>query len=142
MTVYVDDVRIPAKVGRFDATWSHLTADTRNELHAFAGHLGLKRAWFQDPAVNGKPRAEPGTLAAEMWHYDVTETKRQQAIRLGAVPIPWRDLPAIIEARYAAATAEATQAADTDADWHPPTDPTAPTPDYRAARQALKGQQQ
>lgn len=102
MTVYVDDVRIPATVGRFTAKWSHLTADTREELHEFAARLGLRRSHFQDPVVNGKPRATPGTRAAENWHYDVTESKRQQAIRLGAVPVPWRDLPAIIEARSTA----------------------------------------
>lgn len=102
MTVYVDDVRIPARVGRFEAKWSHLTADTRGELHAFATRLGLKRSYFQDPMVNGKPKATPGTLHAEMWHYDVTESKRLQAIRLGAVAVSWRDLPGIIEARFTA----------------------------------------
>jgi hypothetical protein len=102
VTVYVDDIRIPAQVGRFNAKWSHLIADDRNELHAFAAKLGLRRSYFQDPMVNGKPLAKPGTLEAEFWHYDVTEAKRRQAIRLGAVPIPWRDLPVIFEARFAA----------------------------------------
>ncbi len=102
MTVYVDDIRIPAKVGRFEAKWSHLIADSRDELHEFAQRLGLRRSYFQDPAVNGKPKADPGTLHAEMWHYDVTESKRQQAIRLGAVAIGWHDLPGIIEARFVA----------------------------------------
>lgn len=78
MTVYVDDARIPAQVGRLTARWSHLTADTKNELHAFAAAIGLRRAWFQD-----KPRG--------LWHYDVTESKRRQAIAAGAVEIPWRD---------------------------------------------------
>lgn len=32
MTVYVDDMRRPATVGRISARWSHLTADTREEL--------------------------------------------------------------------------------------------------------------
>lgn len=31
--------------------------------------------------------------------------------------------------------------ANPDADWHPPTSATGPTPDYRAAREALKGTQ-
>lgn len=74
MTVYVDDMKRPAKVGRIEAEWSHLLADTDDELHAFAVRLGLKRAWFQ----------KPGTPIA---HYDVTEPKRQQAIKLGAVQI-------------------------------------------------------
>ena len=101
MTVYVDDIRIPAKVGRYQARWSHLIADTREELHEFAARTGLIRSWFQDPVVNGKPKATPGTLEAEMWHYDVTDAKRKEAITLGAVAVPWRDLPGIIEARFA-----------------------------------------
>lgn len=70
MTVYVDDMRRPAKVGRLSAHWSHLTADTKEELHRFALQIGLARAWFQDKG-NG------------LWHYDVTDSKRQAAIRLG-----------------------------------------------------------
>lgn len=74
MTVYVDDMQRPARVGRLNAIWSHLMADTDDELHAFAARLGLKRAWHQ----------KAGTPIS---HYDVTEPKRQQALRLGAVPI-------------------------------------------------------
>lgn len=74
MSVYVDDMRRRARVGRLDAVWSHLLADDDDELHAFAARLGLRRAWFQ----------KPGTPLA---HYDVTEPKRQLALRLGAIPI-------------------------------------------------------
>ena len=100
MTVYVDDLGIPARVGGLSARWSHLIADTPEELHAFAARLGLKREWFQDPTINGKPApAAPGTRAAENWHYDVTASKRALALRLGAVPVAWRDLPGIIDTR-------------------------------------------
>jgi hypothetical protein len=84
MSVYVDDAHIPAAVtdrrtGRtYRARWSHLTADTKTELHTFAARIGLSRAWFQD---------KPGGL----WHYDVTANKRRQAIAAGAVEISWRD---------------------------------------------------
>lgn len=74
MTVYVDDMRMPARVGRLNAKWSHLMADTDEELHAFAERLGLKRSWHQ----------KPGTPIS---HYDVTDSKRDEALRLGAVPI-------------------------------------------------------
>lgn len=74
MTVYVDDMQMQARVGRLNAKWSHLMADTDDELHAFATKLGLKRAWHQ----------KPGTPIS---HYDVTEPKRQLALTLGAVPI-------------------------------------------------------
>ena len=43
MGVYVDDSHISWR-GKH---WSHLQADTAEELHAFAQKLGLKRAWFQ-----------------------------------------------------------------------------------------------
>lgn len=76
MTVYVDDMQRPARVGRINAVWSHLLADTDEELHAFAAQIGLKRRWHQ----------HPGTPIA---HYDVTESKRQLALRLGAVPIAY-----------------------------------------------------
>ncbi|MFD8497985.1 DUF4031 domain-containing protein [Amycolatopsis sp. NPDC059657] len=99
MTVYVDDFGLPAQVGRVRARWSHLIADSQDELHEFAERLGLRRAWFQDPVINGKPKAEPGTRLAENWHYDVTESKRRQAMALGAQPIGWRELPAVIDAR-------------------------------------------
>lgn len=79
MTVYVDDVRIPARVGRVTGRWSHLTADTTEELHEFAARLGLRRHWFQD---HPDPRRR---------HYDVTDSKRRHAIALGAVPENWRD---------------------------------------------------
>jgi hypothetical protein len=72
MAVYVDDAAIPATVGRITSNWSHLIADDRDELHAFATRLGLRRAWFQDPVLTGKPRAAPGSRAAENWHYDLT----------------------------------------------------------------------
>ena len=106
MTVYVDNARIPARVGRHDTTWSHLFADTQDELHAFAARLGLRRSWFQDPVKVGKPiKARPGSRAAQNWHYDVTESKRRQAVSLGAVEVSWRDAVAIIDARYAAGLA-------------------------------------
>ncbi|EIU51704.1 MULTISPECIES: DUF4031 domain-containing protein [Mycobacteriaceae] len=74
MTVYVDDMRLPAKVNGVFARWSHLMADTDDELHTFAKRLGLKREWAQ----------KPGTWES---HYDVTDRLRTAAIRQGAVPI-------------------------------------------------------
>jgi hypothetical protein len=48
-------------------------ADSLDDLHAFAKRLGLKREWFQ-----AKPRFP---------HYDLTPSKRPQAVRLGAVEV-------------------------------------------------------
>ena len=84
MAVYVDDFRVPWRGDK----WSHLIADTSEELHAFAARLGLHRSRFQH-----KP--------ARPWkdHYDVPEAKRQQAIGLGARPIPVAQAAQIVQAR-------------------------------------------
>lgn len=100
MAVYVDDFRVPARVKGISGRWSHMTADSREELHAFAARIGLQRKWFQDPVAQGK--AKPGTRFAEKWHYDVTDSKRLQALELGAVAISWRDLPVVISRRIEA----------------------------------------
>jgi hypothetical protein len=73
--VYVDDARISFR-GR---TWSHMVADTAEELHHAAEALGLSRERAQD-----KGR----TL-----HYDLPEEWRRRAIELGvAEAITWREL--------------------------------------------------
>jgi len=96
MTVYVDDAGIPASVRNgsrvHTSTWCHLTADTQEELHAFAARLGLKRSYFQP----GKPL---GGKPSPFWHYDVTAGKRAQAVALGALEVPTRELPGICRTR-------------------------------------------
>jgi hypothetical protein len=88
MTVYVDDFGVPAIVGRHTSRWSHMITDNPDleELHAFAERIGLRRSYFQ-----GKDPHHP--------HYDVTANKREQALRLGAKPIKWREMPEILRAR-------------------------------------------
>jgi Protein of unknown function (DUF4031) len=79
MTIYVDDIRIPATVGLYTARWSHLFTDSNDltELHIFTHSIGLCRSWFQDKTSGA--------------HYDVTNRLRARAIRAGAYPISWRD---------------------------------------------------
>jgi hypothetical protein len=96
MTVYVDNFRVPATVGRLRARWSHLTADTHDELHAFAQSIGLRRAWFQGQCKHGR------CVPCPHWHYDVTDTKRQEAIGAGAKPIDLRAMGALMSARRVA----------------------------------------
>lgn len=98
MTVYVDNAQIPATVGRLRAKWSHLTADTPEELHAFAAQIGMRREWFQ---TCKRPCSRPGEPCPH-WHYDLTATRRAAAVRLGAVEIDMRQLGDIITARRAA----------------------------------------
>lgn len=69
MTVYVD-AAVHAWRGK---RWCHLFSADLEELHRFAGRLGLRRVWFQDPPDATWP------------HYDVTASRRADALRLGAV---------------------------------------------------------
>lgn len=74
MSVYVDNLLLCPK----NKNWRynkacHLVADTVCELHAFAKKIGLKRIWF---------RSHP-----RLPHYDLTASKRQQAVRRGATEI-------------------------------------------------------
>ena len=75
MAVYVDDARMQFRARR----WSHLVAESAEELHRAAEALGLRREWVQD---RGR------TL-----HYDLPDEWRRRAIdeRI-ATPIAWREL--------------------------------------------------
>jgi len=70
MAVYVDASIWP--FGRM--MMCHMIADELVELHTMAGKLGMKRKWFQD-----KPHSAP--------HYDLSKSKRTQAVSLGAIEI-------------------------------------------------------
>ena len=95
MAVYVDDARIRWR-GRH---WSHMIADSAEELYRAAEALGLRREWAQD---RGR------TL-----HYDLPDPVRERAIAAGlAEPIHWRELGArrVIRDRRITATDPQTQA--------------------------------
>lgn len=85
MCVYVDNMLLRAHVGRLNARWSHLMADSDEELMAFAIELGLKPEWIQHPE---KPYGA---------HFDVTERMREKAISLGAQAVDWRDMPELLD---------------------------------------------
>jgi hypothetical protein len=101
MAVYVDNFRTPARVGGIRGRWSHLTADTTDELHAFAATIGLQRDWYQESC---KTRCAPVGKPCPHWHYDVTDSKRGEAIAAGAKAIDIREMGAITSARRALAT--------------------------------------
>lgn len=90
--VYVDDVFIPASVPNGGRTvtsrWCHLTADTTEELDAFATSIGLRVAWRQS---TGTPTE----------HYDVTSGRRAAAVRAGAIEIEWREGAAMTRRKVA-----------------------------------------
>jgi hypothetical protein len=84
-------MRMPARVGRIQANWSHLTADTTEELLAFAQKLGLRVSWIQNPGHVWKE------------HFDVVDSKRDLAIQLGAQPITLREACTLWAAKREAA---------------------------------------
>jgi hypothetical protein len=77
--IMVDELQQPFRPRHrcFAAGSCHLMADDLDELHAFAGRLGLKREWFQDYPLHP--------------HYDLTASKRARALKLGAVFVPARE---------------------------------------------------
>ncbi len=79
MSVYVDDMcRSP--LGQFGRMrMSHLIADTTSELLAMVDAIGVPRKWIQ----------HRGTAQE---HFDIAMSKRDAAIRQGAIPIGMREL--------------------------------------------------
>jgi len=81
MSVYVDNAHIPAVVhnGRTDhsSTRCHLMADTLEELLAFRSRIGMRSSWLQ---------VKPSGV-----HFDLTDGKRAQALRAGALELDQRD---------------------------------------------------
>ena len=76
MSVYVDEPIFE----RWGRRWCHLTADSEEELHAFAAALGLERSRFQ-------------TKPERPWvgHYDIPDDKRDEAVALGAVELTLKE---------------------------------------------------
>lgn len=80
MAVYVDALR--------DWGWRlgpscHMVADTEEELHRLAASVGLKRQWFQSKASTP--------------HYDLTESRRRIAVRLGAAELDDSDFADLLK---------------------------------------------
>jgi hypothetical protein len=78
MAIYVDNMLMTAEVPNGNhvvrGKWSHLMADTDEELITFALSIGLRRGWIQ----------YPGTWKT---HFDVTQGVRAKAIKAGAIPV-------------------------------------------------------
>lgn len=74
MTVYVDNLHLPATVHGHETTWCHLTADSSAELVAFAVSIGLDANHIQ----------HPGTWKE---HFDVGAMLRAAAVDAGAVEV-------------------------------------------------------
>jgi hypothetical protein len=91
MTVYVDDARFPATIARTQSRWSHLLADTHDELVAFADRLGLKPEWIKKAGLPTE-------------HYLVADIKRDGALRMGAIPMKSSEVLALVVAKRSEGT--------------------------------------
>jgi hypothetical protein len=73
VSIYVDDMRL--RYGRM--IMCHMIADTEQEMHDFADHIGVKRRWFQrdhyDICLRTKARAR---------QYGAIEVTRRAMVRL------------------------------------------------------------
>ena len=85
IVVMVDELkRWPHGRGVFKGKAScHLMVNGESEqhmeaLHLMAAAIGLKRSWFQGPPKASTP------------HYDLVESKREAALRAGAMFVPAR----------------------------------------------------
>ena len=87
MAVYVDPIRhYPGLAAHLPVQhWCHMTADTEEELHAMAAAVGMPRRVFQ--------------MHPYRWHYDLTEPRRTEAVKMGALEITSRQMIRIMRAR-------------------------------------------
>lgn len=73
--ILVDPLVDYAKSPLGPRAWCHMVSDTSmSELHEFAAKIGMKRAWFQGD------------------HYDLVASKRELAIKGGAVAVSSQQL--------------------------------------------------
>ncbi len=84
MTVYVDDMK--AQFGRM--VMCHMIADTHDELIAMVQAIGVSAKWIQ----NGGSHKE---------HFDLSLTKKREAVVRGAVLITQRQLSCMVQRRKA-----------------------------------------
>lgn len=94
MAVYVDSLMACVPTGAWKWHQScHMVADSLDELHRFAGRLGLKRCWFQSGA----------TRSGWVPHYDLNPMRRERAVQLGVVEVDRRQAVEIFQ-RWRSAT--------------------------------------
>lgn len=77
MPVYVDNMKadyLPSHRPGRKYIMSHMLADSLEELHQMAEKIGVARKWFQGD------------------HYDICQSKRDLAIKFGAVEVSTREI--------------------------------------------------
>lgn len=79
MTVYVDDYARRKGI----LVFSHMLADTEEELHQMAQAIGVAKKWWQSPERHSGS------------HYDICQQMKTRAIQLGAQPVTVRQAAAM-----------------------------------------------
>jgi hypothetical protein len=79
MAVYVDNF-YETEGGRFGRMkMSHLMADTKEELLSMVDTIGVQRRWIQYEDTFKE-------------HFDISKSKRELAIKAGAIPITLKEM--------------------------------------------------
>lgn len=78
MSVYVDK----SIYGYGRMIMCHMLADTPDELHAMADHIGVDRRWYQAKASTP--------------HYDIAKSKRALAVAAGAIEVDRNAMVAVV----------------------------------------------
>jgi hypothetical protein len=74
MSVYVDNMKAP--FGRM--IMCHMAADSTEELLAMADAIGVQRKWIQHAGTRYE-------------HFDISLSKRAEAVKLGAIELTQRE---------------------------------------------------
>jgi len=94
MAVYVDDMHT-TPLGQFRTSsgrlykMCHMVADTTEELLAMADRIGVQRRWLQKAGTHHE-------------HFDITTSKRAEAVAAGAIEVTMSQLGRITRAKRAA----------------------------------------
>lgn len=75
MSVYVDEARWPYR----HMMMCHMIADTKEELLEMVDKIGVPRKWIQKEGRYDE-------------HFDICKSKRELAIKFGAIPVTSRQL--------------------------------------------------
>ena len=75
MGVYIDSMNAPYRGMKM----CHMMADSTEELLEMADKIGVQRKWLQS---KGTPRE----------HFDICQSKKSKALKLGAEEVNWRKI--------------------------------------------------
>lgn len=95
MTVYLSGPQYHGRVGRRVAVWAHLTADSREELAAFASKLGLSERWWRARCTMPASVCGP----CPHWWWLVPDSRRPDLRAAGAVEVDNTGWTALIAGR-------------------------------------------